>query len=524
MFAVIYIPDFPLQAALRLEPDLRSQPVGLVDPESSKPEIVQCNSAAKTRRVVKGLAVSQAMARCKNLKIKTRSQSQEKTMTEILLQTAYAFSPAIEDTAPGVCTMELKGLPVAAVYDRRNGADTAPLWNWSESILRTLAQFYLKANIGIALTPELALVAAQGTEPVSVVQNSDDFVANLPVAALNPALEILDILSRWGIRTVGQFLALGKSEIAERLGEGALELFKRVATHSVRPLKLVPPPEEFSEQIEFENEIETAGPLLFVLHRFIEQISRRLEAVYLVVAEFHFQVGLSSGEKYKRVFKIPLPTANVKVLFRMFQTHLEAVRTDSPIISLRLLAVPTRPETHQFGLFKSTLRDPNQFAETLARLTALLGPENIGTPVVEATHKPDAFRMAAPDFDKVESGSARVLRAVAGVPPKTSSYHPKEHWFGRDARTDTWDVCATLRRFRPPLPAHFEFRGEKPALIRSKIFTGAVAETRGPFFNSGNWWDDHRWAREEWDVETSDGSLLRIFRSNDGDFLEGVYD
>jgi hypothetical protein len=82
----------------------------------------------------------------------------------------------------------------------------------------------------------------------------------------------------------------------------------------------------------------------------------------------------------------------------------------------------------------------------------------------------------------------------------------------------------SLRRFRPPLPAHFEFREEKPALVCSEIFTGAIAETHGPFFSSGNWWDGNRWARKEWDVETIDGSLLRIFCSGDSCFVEGVYD
>ena len=81
-----------------------------------------------------------------------------------------------------------------------------------------------------------------------------------------------------------------------------------------------------------------------------------------------------------------------------------------------------------------------------------------------------------------------------------------------------------LRRFRPPLASHIEFRDEKPSLLRSHIFIGPIVHTRGPFFSSGNWWDSGRWAREEWDVETSDGSLFRIFRSSDGCFVEGVYD
>ena len=83
---------------------------------------------------------------------------------------------------------------------------------------------------------------------------------------------------------------------------------------------------------------------------------------------------------------------------------------------------------------------------------------------------------------------------------------------------------SALRRFRPALPAHVEFREQRPALLRSSVFNGAIAETRGPFLSSGNWWDPDRWSREEWDVQAADGALYRIFRSPAGCFVEGVYD
>jgi len=73
--------------------------------------------------------------------------------------------------------------------------------------------------------------------------------ATLPVSTLEPSPEISEILSRWGIRTVGEFLALGKDNLAERLGPAALELFERVSINSIRPLKLVSPPQEFAEEI-----------------------------------------------------------------------------------------------------------------------------------------------------------------------------------------------------------------------------------------------------------------------------------
>jgi len=528
MFAVIFIPNFSLQAVLRHEPDLRSRPVALVDPQATKPVITQLTSTAQSCGVCEGLTASQGMARCAELIIKSRSPAQEDSATEVLLQTAYAFSPNIESTAPGVCTIELKGIALESF----NGME-----QWAQKIIEILTQFNLAANIGLAATPELALLAARVADsilslsqkhPTSNNQHrtSNDAgpvtsldvgcsqkkdLESFPISALEPSPEILAILNRWGIQTIGALLALGKDNVVERLGSEAAELFNRVSPDSPRPLKLVIPNEEFSEYLEFENEIETVEPLLFVLRRFVEQLSRRLELIYLVIAEFHLQLGLSSGAKQERVFKIPTPTGNIDVLFRMLQTHLETVRTDAPITSLRLAAKPTKPESKQFGLFESTLRDPNQFAETAARLTALVGSENVGKPELIATHKPDSFRMGVASFNDERPGenSLALQRSMLDV---------------RSSVTQGNKIGLSLRRFRPPRPSHVEFRDNKPTLLRSEVFTGAIMETRGPFFSSGNWWDAGQWAREEWDVETSDGSLFRIYRSSEGCFLEGFYD
>jgi protein ImuB len=449
--------------------------------------VTEFTSAAWKHGLVEGLTASQATARCKDLIIKARSVAQEQAGTDILLQTACAFSPRIEATAPGTCTMELKGLGLE---------NEAASQKYASDILQALAQFYFNAQIGMAATPALARLAARAARPVLFVQDSSAFISGIPLQALEPAGDTLEILSRWGIRTVGEFLSLGKDKIAERLDPAALELFERVATNSIRPLQLVSPPEYFFERMEFENEIETAQPLFFVLHRFVEQLSRRLELIYLVPGEFHLQLGLSSGARYERVFKIPSPTGKIDTLFRMLQTHLENVQTDSPIVSLQLDARPCRPEMHQFGLFETTLRDPNQFADTLARLTALCGSDRVGTPALEATHRPDSFRMQSPDFN-----APREKRAPAPARPGLQ-----------------------MRRFRPALAATIEFRNQKPVFIRSRMAHGVIADVRGPFTSSGNWWDHHRWAREEWDVQTVDGTLYRIFRSPEGCFLEGFYD
>src|SRR5881296_3258147 len=205
--------------------------------------------------------------------------------------------------------------------------------------------------------------------------------------------QILAILHKWGIHTLGQLAALDKEQLGARLGPEAIRMWERANGQSNRVLKLVRPPESFEESFEFENEIETAEPLLFMLRRFLEQLAVRLSAIYLVAKELTLRIIFGKKQLYERVFNIPQPTNDVDLLFRMLQTHLENFRSEHPIVAVARMAEPIRPVSQQFGLFETALRNPHQLYETLARLTALLGADRVGTRVLEETHRPDAFRM-----------------------------------------------------------------------------------------------------------------------------------
>src|SRR5256885_14695214 len=157
---------------------------------------------------------------------------------------------------------------------------------------------------------------------------------------------LLAILHKWGIHTLGQLAALNKDELRDRLGSEAIRLWERANGTASRPLKFVQPPETFDESFEFDHEIETAEPLLFILRRFLEQLALRLGSIYLVARELTLRITFSSShedqptlasaspartaartaragkETHIRVFKIPQPTNQVDLLFRMLPTHL----------------------------------------------------------------------------------------------------------------------------------------------------------------------------------------------------------
>ena len=315
--------------------------------------------------------------------------------------------------------------------------------------------------------------------------------------------EIFAILHKWGIHTLGQLAALDKEQLAARLGPEAIRMWERANGRSNRLLKLVRPPESFQESFEFEGEIETAEPLLFMLRRFLEQLAVRLAAIYFVAKELTLRITFGNKQIYERVFKIPQPTNDVDLLFRMLQTHLENFRSEHPIVAVALSAEPIKPAGEQFGLFETTLRNPHQLSETLARLTALLGGDRIGTPVLEETHRPDAFRMQPFRWDIVES-------AV----PSGQSF---------DALR-TAHATAALRRFRPVMSASLLQDEDTPAHVRSVEISGKIIAQRGPYFLSGNWWDEKSWARAEWDLQLQNGELVRAHERDGVWKIDGVYD
>src|SRR3954464_5839950 len=128
---------------------------------------------------------------------------------------------------------------------------------------------------------------------------------------------VLSILRRWGIESLGQFAVLEKEAVAARLGPIGVELWERANGKTTRLLKLLPVRESFEEAFEFENEIETSEPLLFMLRRFLQQFSGRLGALHLRASELELEITFSDKGTYSHRFKIPEPTNNVEILFRM---------------------------------------------------------------------------------------------------------------------------------------------------------------------------------------------------------------
>ena len=134
----------------------------------------------------------------------------------------------------------------------------------------------------------------------------------------------------------------------------------------------------------------------------------------------------------------------------------------------------------QFQFFETPLRDPGRLHETLTRLTGLLGRERVGRPVLEDSHRDDALRMEP---------------FVWELPPSPNEQSPM--------------IGPALRRFRGEL---------RPPLEEN------VIDRQGPYLASGDWWDEKRWERAEWDLELESGAVCRAQKCGGQWQLDGLYD
>jgi protein ImuB len=168
----------------------------------------------------------------------------------------------------------------------------------------------------------------------------------------------------------------------------------------------------------------------------------------------------------------------------------------------------------QNGLFIPLAPAPDKLELTLARLSKLVGEQNIGSPMLLDTHRPDAFSM------KRFVVNSKEIRKRGKRSSNQSEIGTRQ--------------CLGFRMFRPPLRAIVEVNKGLPIQIsawgKQRSVYGKVINLAGPWRTTGDWWRNDCWARDEWDVAVESNrdqqAAYRIYRElNSGNwFIEGNYD
>jgi protein ImuB len=503
-FASIHIPDFQVQAVIRMHVHLHARAIALVDGAPPLVKVVAANPAALDAGIQVGMSKSQA-GQFSGIEICNRSHSLEKAAHAALLDLGWSISPRIEDHAPHEIVVDLSGLE--ALFGSHEDI--------AGEIARRASVLCLGANVAIASNLDTAIHAARGFQDVTVIAAGDEakHLGTRPVEVLSPSQDALETLERWGVRTCAALAALPTLQLSERLGQEGIRLHEYARGSSVRSLVLAEPETFFEEEMELDDAVEDLEPLSFLLGRLLDQLCARLSARSLAAAAIHLRFDLGhlfeyeavpgvalpplasnvADKIYRKTLTLPVAMRDSKLLLKLMRLQLQSDPPPGSIAKIMLAADSTRPRFSQSGLFVPSAPDPEKLELVVARLSKLVGEANIGSAEIVDTHRPGAFRMirfVPPLNDRHRMMRARrksqadeVLRAMTGA--ETEAHRP----------------ATAFRVFRPPLQARVELRGVSPARVFFRGLRGYVMSASGPWRTSGDWWREDAWRQDEWDLD-----------------------
>src|SRR5580704_10161637 len=343
-FACIYVPNFPVAAALRAEPELHAHPVAIFEGKPPLEKIIAVND--KAVGITPGMTKAQAEL-CAELALRPRSSLHESAAHAAMLDCAQSFSPCVEDAACDTALLDLAGMESLL----------GSLPKIAHALCARAAALGLTANVAVASNPDAAQLAARGLSGITVIPAGGEAeqLGPLPTEVLfgdrlegeekKSADRLLETLDRWGIRNLRGLAALPEVALSERLGQEGLRLQKLARGAASRILVPVEAPPVFEEAVELEHAIVLLEPLAFLLNRLLEQICARLGSRALATQELRLTLELENfsarnrqsainHQQFLRTLGLPLPMLDSKVFLKLLQLDLNAHPPGAPIMKI----------------------------------------------------------------------------------------------------------------------------------------------------------------------------------------------
>lgn len=296
-------------------------------------------------------------------------------------------------------------------------------------------------------------------------------------------------LTAFGLKTLGEAMALPQAELARRVGGPLVAELARARGEVPDPRPWFAFPEKFAQSMELPAKVESAPVLVFAGQRLLGSLCGWLAARGAAVAACVLVLGKDGGGNTEVVLRPAEATRDEDRLLRLLRERLASLQLAAPVLELALRAdeIVSRPGASA-PLFAGERAEMGNALTSLERLRARLGDDHVYTLTAQPDYRPEcATGRAEPKGDGanlVPRSGARPLWLLP-VPRPLPEVEGRPQWGGG------LNLLAGPER----LESGWWDEGE------------ATGDVRRDYFVAGNDHDQRLW----------------IFRNAEGWFLHGVF-
>ncbi len=366
--------------------------------------VVSCSPAARLDGVRVGQRRRDAQGRCPDLAILEQDTDREARLFEPVAAALTNMTPRVEVAGPGLVGFPTRG------PSRFFGGDESLAHKVQETLMPVLAdrgELFVGMADGVFAARMAAQTASQilgdgqlagaMRQPVIVPSGaSAGFLSGFGVEVLGLP-DLVDVLVRLGLRTLGQFAEISANDVVGRFGAEGLMAHRLARGVDQYPPDLRRPATDMAVTWFFDPPTERIDPCAFAAKALADELNRALEEKGLACIRVAIEAETEAGEEFSRLWRHEGTLSAAALaerarwqldgwLHQARMGHAGAGRNPdagvgSAIARLTLIPDEVVPATgRQLGFWGGRAERADDVSRTVARLQGILGADSVRVP------------------------------------------------------------------------------------------------------------------------------------------------
>lgn len=375
---VVWCPDWPVVAATTAC-GFGSQAAAAVFTAN---RVLACSEAARAAGVRRGMRRREAQGRCPELAVCEHDPDRDARLFEPVVAAVEALIPGVEIVRPGLLAMPARG---PARYFGAEGTAAERIVDQVDA--HTGVECQVGAADGL-FAGELAARRGVLVPP----GGSPEFLAPLGIGEVDqPAqqaadrADLVDLLRRLGIRTLGEFAALTPADVSTRFGGDALLAHRAARGAEERPPDRRTPPPDLVVEEHLDPPVERVDAAAFAARGLAERLHVLLSERGVGCTRLGISARTEHGERLHRVWRCAEPLSPAGTVDRVrwqLDGWLSGRGEQRPTAGVSVLSLHPEEVVGAGGLQLDLMRSATGEADSRAgrafvRVQGMIGPDRV---------------------------------------------------------------------------------------------------------------------------------------------------